>query len=60
MDETERVQKIHTLRFQFEKTMTRMSEIIYELNQLGCSAALKYEPHEDGNSGTISLESQIK
>lgn len=49
----DRAQKVRNLKFEFEKNMCRMSEIIMELNDLGCQAAVKYETNND--QGYISL-----
>jgi hypothetical protein len=49
----DRAQRVRNLKFEFEKNMCRMSEIILELNDLGCQAAVKYE--QTGQQGYISL-----
>jgi hypothetical protein len=50
----DRAQRVRNLKFEFEKNMCRMSEIIVELNDLGCQAAVRYEQTKK-DQGYISL-----
>lgn len=59
MTESERMDKIRAKKFEFEKLMLRMSEILVELNDLGCDAAVKYEP--DGEyHGSLNLVTSVQ
>lgn len=59
MTNLERIDKIHAKKFEFEKLMMRMSEIITELNALGCDAAVQYEM--DGqHHGRLSLITSVQ
>lgn len=58
MTEEERIQKIHNKKFEVEKLITRLSELMVELHNLGCDAGFKYET-ADAGYGNLSFFAQI-
>lgn len=57
MTEAERIQEIRDLRFEWEKGMLRLSQIILKLNAIGCEAWVQVE--QQGNSEALMLHTKI-
>lgn len=57
MTEPERIARINMLRTDFHRSFARVSEIMAELNALGCEAWIQCD--EQGDQNVISLQSKI-
>lgn len=55
MDESERREQIAGKVTEVSKLMTRLAEILQELDKLGCNAAFKYTAGPDGYGGDLEF-----
>ncbi len=55
MNEPKRVEAIRTKIAEVQSKMTRLAELVKELDDLGCSGYFKYTPGEDGYGGDLEF-----